>query len=102
MNDYYVNVVNDIGQPQNSHQSLSDLDYVDFVERDFNDHPSAKSVRENTTPDVFSFSPTYTSEVETVLSKLNPRKATGYDNIPPKLLSISSPIIAQPITKYFR
>ena len=90
MNVYYVNVTNDIDQPPNSHQSLSDHDHVDFVVRDFSDHPSVKSIRENTTSDVFSFRPTNTSEVETILSTLNPKKAAGYDNIPPKLFRISS------------
>ena len=63
------------------------------------DHPSIKSIAENTeNGNYFDFQPVGTEYVKDILLKLNPRKAVGRDNISQRLLRITAPALAQPLT----
>ena len=63
------------------------------------DHPSIKSIAENTeNGNYFDFQPVGTEYVKDILLKLNPRKAVGRDNISQRLLRITAPALARPLT----
>ena len=48
--------------------------------------------------DVFNFSSVTAKEVHNLLENMYKRKATGYDNIPPKILKVADDELAFPIT----
>lgn len=92
-NDYFVNIAN--------HINISNLDvYGD----QFVNHPSVRAIRERTvlSPSPgFSFSPTNSQCVESLLSDINTRKSPGYDNIAPRFLRASAAVIASPLSFAF-
>ena len=88
MNDYYNNVAKDIGQNQN----------IDITE-----HPSIIENKQHSESNNFQFHHTTREDVLKILKKLNPKKATGCDQIPAKLLKHASfqiaPVISNIINK---
>ena len=75
MNDYYNNVAKDIGQNQN----------IDITE-----HPSIIEIKQHPEGNNFQFHhATREDDVLKILKTLNPKKATGCDQIPAKLLKTS-------------
>ncbi len=61
-------------------------------------HPSGKYIAENhKLPSNFEFKEVSPDHVRSTLSKLNPAEATRYDKIPPKVLKIAAPVIANPM-----
>lgn len=61
-------------------------------------HPSILSIKENVVhKDTCSLSLTTDADVMQLLQHVNPKKATGYDNIPAKILKISATELAGPI-----
>ena len=86
LNDFYVNIANNIGikssVPVNS------------------DHPSVQAIRErHHFAETFEFKPVSTNYIRKQLKNLNPKKATGVDNIPPKILRAGATSLAIPLTK---
>lgn len=81
-NDYYVNIASDLG---------ANLDT-----QNFDDHPSIKSIKENSNSGLnnLTFSATNCDEVAIIIKKLNPKKATGYDQIPARFVKAASGVIA--------
>ena len=66
---------------------------------EFTDHPSVKRIAEHFGPaSNFDFQLIEAEHVKDILLKLNPRKAVGCDNISQRLLRITAPDIAQPLT----
>ncbi|CAB3989443.1 Hypothetical predicted protein [Paramuricea clavata] len=53
---------------------------------------------ESSLPNKFHFRPTTDVEISNMLANLNPNKATGNDNIPAKILKISSNCISQSLS----
>ena len=61
------------------------------------EHPSFRTIEnhiENLNITNFDFEPTNVKNVQTILNGLNPRKATGYDGISPRVLKTSSQVMA--------
>ena len=84
LNNFYVNIADNIG--------ISDKTPSDET------HPSIQKIREHTSSNAsFDFQPVNHSSIKKYLTKLNPKKATGVDTIPPKLLRYAADTIAQPI-----
>ena len=83
MNDYYINVAKDIGQNQN----------IDVTE-----HPSIIEIEQHSESNNFQFHHTTREDVLKILKTLNPKKATGCDQIPAKLLKHASLQIAPVIS----
>ncbi len=85
MNDFFTNVADHIGQD-------TDLGLTD--------HPSVEAIRANN-PNVtkFEFQPVTPADMEKIIKKLDKKKATGCDGIPPKLIKIAhekvAPILSQ-------
>ena len=60
--------------------------------------PSVLKIQEKTNQDVnFKLVPVEVKDTLKLLKDINPRKATGHDQIPPKLLKIGANSIAIPI-----
>ena len=95
LNDYYVNVTKSIGMPDevNEGDEFSDIT---------NSHHSDESIifiRDKLqTSSKFSFHLVSTDDVCKKLRTLNPRKATGHDGIPPKLLKLGAHVICNTLT----
>jgi len=83
-NNFFVNVAKHIGS--NS--------------RPINDeHPSLQAITKNRQQDKhFTFQPVDEDFINKQFNKINPRKATGHDNISPKLLRLAQPSIIKPVT----
>ena len=75
----------------------SDRDCKEMVE--FVDHPSVKVIAEKTRDNCFNLVPVDVSYIRKILDSLDPREAVGCDKIPQRLLRLSSPVIAEPITR---
>ena len=96
LNNFYVNVTKDIG-PDDSIRA--DDTIKDIIEQ-YKDHDSIKRIKENIDhTNRFSFSKVTSDEVLKIINKMNPRKATGYDNIPPRLLRICAQYLCYPLAK---
>ena len=49
----------------------------------------------------FTFNPVSLEEMETEIKRLNPKKATNFKNIPPKILKNNSHICSEPLREIF-
>ena len=81
-NDYFINVGPDIAKT------------IDKNDRNFTDYISKATSKLN-------FQDVSESKVQRLLFSLNPRKSTGVDKIPAKIIRIVSPVIANCLTKIF-
>ena len=67
-------------------------------------HPSIEAIKENTPEQgysSFNFKPVDQSLVSKSIKKLNPKKATGVDQLPAKLIKAGSTALAGPISTVF-
>ena len=63
-------------------------------------HPSVIAIKEHCKEiERFSLSPVHEHVVEKQLSSLNPKKATGYDKISPKVAKLCSKELSGPLTR---
>ena len=63
------------------------------------DHPSIKAIKNNLPPNSsVTFRHTTEGEITKMIKSLNPKKATGPDQIPPKLIKIARPQISNVLT----
>ena len=86
MSTYYINVAAHIGEPSDN-------------ENGYIDHPSIKSISEKLPQESnLPFRHTTQEDVTEIIRYLNPRKATGPDLIPPKVVNIAGPEILKSIT----
>ncbi len=96
----FVTVTDSIGRPVE--RATLDLDDKKFIENSINkhsNHPSIKLIHKH--PEHlynFSFKHLNLSEVGTILSKLNTKKATGCDGLQAKLIKIAAPAITAPLS----
>ena len=74
---------------------------LNYSEDDFSDHPSIVAIRKQAINLEFSFEPVNCEYIAELLNKLTVKKSCGPDGIPPKLLKISTPAIAAPLTNLF-
>ena len=87
MNTYYINVVAHIGNKT-------------IKEDAFVDHPSIKAIKNNLAPNSsLTFRHTTEGEIIKIIKSLNPKKATGPDQIPPELIKIARPKISNVLTR---
>lgn len=83
MDKFFVNVAKDIGDKN--------------IKIDRN-HPSIIRIEENKTDyNELNFKPVTEGFVSKQINSLNIRKATGYDNISPKIIKMAQPVISYPI-----
>ncbi len=92
-NDCFINAANDMCQPDNKNIDgpLEDI----FLA--YKDHPNIKEIQRRhaaDTNEMFKFNHVTEIDIYRKLSSLNTRKASGYDQQPPRLLKLSAPILS--------
>lgn len=94
-NEYFSNVADSIG----NETPIRDGENIDDILKSYKDHDSVKLIR-STFPNVpgFEFRHVAECEVRQLLKNVDPRKATGCDGVPPKLLKAAANELALPIT----
>jgi hypothetical protein len=65
------------------------------------DHQSVKTIKTRFVQDSFEFEKMERKEVFQALKDINPYKATGYDNLPPRVLKLAADELATSLTKIF-
>ena len=95
LNEYYKNVANDIG----TKDYINDEDTFDDIVEPHELNDSVQFIRSKIdSVNEFSFKCVSATDILKMLKKLNCRKATGCDSIPPKLLKIGAEQLYIPIT----
>ncbi len=100
MNANFVTVADSIGRPVE--RVILDLDDETFIESNFNkhsNHPSIKLIHKH--PEHHNnvcFKHLNSSEVGTILGKLNTKTARGCDDLRAKLIKIAAPAISAPLS----
>ncbi len=85
--NFFSTVANSIGSPD--HIDMSQTDFLINVLNKHKDHESVKAIKERHWQNVtFYFKSVDTDYVYKILCNLNVHKATGYDNVPPKMVKI--------------
>ena len=108
MNDYFVNITQKLNIPEIPIENLPEnadvkfLDPVDQIIHTYSKHPSVLKINGivNHT-NKFSFSKVELAEIEKEILDLNPKKATGSDAIPPKIVKDAFRVLESPITQLF-
>jgi len=88
LNDFFVN-------PRIQESALNS------TEDDFNNHPSITTIRSKSYQLDFAFMEITTETVKDYLLKINAKKSTGPDGFSPKIIKLSAPAIASPLTNLF-
>ena len=96
-NTFYVNVANDIGTPQSDTSHLSDIEFVHHSVDRYKNHDSILNIKQNCPGLKFDFVPVTEDEISAILRKIDPRKATGSDEIPPKFLHMAGNSVSKPL-----
>jgi exonuclease III len=96
--NFFSTVADSIGIPD--HIDMSESNFLSTIIEKHKNHDSIKAIKE-THKDIeaFSFKPVQSDYVQTLLSKLNVQKATGYDNIPPKMVKICAKELSVTLTE---
>ena len=93
-NQYFCNVAKDIGPDD----TTTENDTISSIMRTFESHTSVKLSKENCPQtNEFNFCKIEEKDVKSFLSKMNPKKAVGFDRIPSKLLKIASSELSGPL-----
>ena len=96
LNDYYVNIPKDIGQPD---KIYSDSNLEDIITA-HSDNESVTRIKNTTGQDKhFAFELVSVNEIYNRLLKLNCKKSVGYDSVPPRLLKAGAMQLSVPFTK---
>ena len=92
-NDHFVNVAANIGFPDS-------ISSVDTAVENHSNHPSINKIGEKfpSVVNKFTFKKVNPHEIMIYLKKFNPRKATGFDEIPGKLLRLAYRELSSPLT----
>ena len=96
-NKHFVSVANDIGQsdPLSENETMADIVHS------FENHPSITAIKEQMSRSGkhdFHFVKVNCDYVTDLIKRLNPKKSTGSDALPPRLVRLSSNYISSTIT----
>ncbi len=104
-NDYCVNITRCIGQPTADTSHMSDTEFVAYSVVKYQDHSSIKHISDrmgkSEVPITFNYIEVSIDGVNKILNKVNPKKATRYDQIPPRFLRDGTEHLAVPIAYLF-
>ena len=93
--EYFMKAASNIG----NEGPISDDENIDDILRTYDGCEIIQRITSNVPHDgIFNFSSTTVKEVNDLLNKTDPTKATGYDDIPPKLLKLGATELAPTIT----
>ena len=90
LNEFYVNIAKEIG--------------INSQTVDGRNHPSLLAIQENSPEEgysSFNFKPVDQVLVMKTINKLNTKKATGVDNLPPKILKVAAEATSAPLSNIF-
>ena len=99
-----VNIVKTTcGQPPqtlgNPKDQANDIASVDAIINNYKNHPSINQIRkECSNPKIYSFPEAKKEEINILITRLNPKKATGPDGIPLKIMKLSADVIDKHLT----
>ena len=95
LNEYYCTIADDIGQSDN----IDGASLLDIFDR-HNEHPSIQEIKYRCTDNTsFTFSPLSEASVCHEMKSLQANKATGFDNIPPRIVKLCSHVLSPSFTK---
>ena len=95
-----MNIANEIGSPVDECTfDKTHSEFIDFSIDKYRNHPSISRIRESqsSTAQSFNFEKVNKATVQKLIQNLNPKKSTGFDQIPPKLVKASGESIASPL-----
>ena len=94
-NEYFIKATSNSG----NEEPIGDDETIDDILCTYKDCEVIQRITSNVPHDgIFNFSASTVKEVNELLHKTDPRKATGYDDIPPKLLKMGATVLAATIT----
>ena len=94
-NDFFCNVASKLGFSD----SLQENDEIHEIIKSYEDHDSIKTIRSKyPDPPTFSFNSVSPADIGKILRNIDSNKATGYDNVPPKLIKVAANELAHPIS----
>ncbi len=95
---FFSSIADSIGSPDEIDMSTPTF-LSDIFEKHSN-HESILKIKEHHSQIVapFTFKPVNADYVKNILSKLNSKKSTGYDNIPPKIIKLCADELSDPMT----
>ena len=102
MNEYFVNIKNDLNIPDIETEKLPEnlnnltVDPIDEIIHKYSKHPSINKIRE-----FVHFTVLFSFDKTNDILELNSNKAPGPDNIPTKVLKSSINVIKSPLTLLF-
>ena len=102
-NEFYVNITRNIGPPTDDTSHMSDEQFVTHSIDKYTDHSSILRIKHHveSSPEnhlKYSLNEVSVDTVCKTLKKCDPKKATGYDQVPPRILREGAEVIARPIT----
>ena len=92
--NYFSSITDSIGMNENF---VGNTDLTSRISV-FEEHPSVSLIRQENSDRFFTFRAVTAKDVARTLRNINPKKATGFDQFPPKLLKIASAELTLPIT----
>ena len=104
-NRFFVTVTESLGIKENN-DNISDtegiLDPIEKSVQRYYNHPSILKIKSHfLNVESFTFNPVSLEEMETEIKRLNPKKATTFKDIPPKILKNNSDICSEPLREIF-
>ncbi len=88
-NDYFTTVTDGIGITE----EINGISITEIIEK-YKGHPSIIKIENKYSGNIFTLKQVSVNNIEKLLSNMNPRKATGFDQLPPKSLRIVGSAIA--------
>ena len=108
MNDYFVNITDKLNIPEFPIETLPEnidvecIDAIDLIIHNYIKHPSILKINEIVIHTrTFSFCKVNHSKIEKEILELNPKRATGPDAIPPKVVKDAFRVVKSPLTQLF-
>ena len=103
MNNFFITAVSNLNIedlfPVNDNVNCKEISGI--LEK-FQNHPSILKIKEVLQiNETFTFNKTTTKEIETEINRLNPNKATSYDDIPAKILCRNSDLVSPFLCKIY-
>ncbi len=92
-NDYFTTVTDGIGITE----EINGISIAEIIEK-YKGHPSIIIIENKYSRNAFALKQVSVNNIEKLLSNMNLRKATGFDQLPPKLLRIAGSAIAPSMT----
>ena len=104
LNSHYINIIETTCGPSsqalgNSRDQANDIDSVDAIISNYKHHPCINQIRKKcSNPKIYSFPEAKKEEINILIIRLNPKKVTGPDGIPLKIIKLSADVIDEHLT----